>query len=241
MLPRLALILALCGWGGSARAQMFGPRDLSGTLAPRSGPGGGPNLNPTGLSPPRGGNSPNPSGPATVSGFSALAAAGQALLESRARDTFVGRDLTEAGRFVGAAGAEGVGDIRSALPSVIPAEPSDVNREPPLVSDPRRRPYPPRLRLAAELESTPAERVALMTRIQERLTASLGLPVRVTLEQRTAILEGQVATAHQRTLAELLARFEPGVSTIDNRLAVAESPDALRPAPAAPLPLPDRP
>lgn len=171
-----------------------------------------------------------------------MAAAGQLLLQARASDTFVGRDITEAGRFVGAIGAQGAGEIRSAVPSVIPPEMSDVNRvPPPPVNDPRRRPYPPRLRLSGELETSPAELAALTTRIQEHLSTSLGLPVQVTLAQRTAILEGQVATAHQRTLAELLARFEPGVSTIDNRLVIAAGPESARPTPAAPLPQPDRP
>jgi hypothetical protein len=52
--------------------------------------------------------------------------------------------------------------------------------------------------------------------------------VQVELNDRTAILRGQVATAHDRVLAEKLALLEPGVSRVQNELTVGS------PAPATP-------
>lgn len=47
-------------------------------------------------------------------------------------------------------------------------------------------------------------------------------PIHVTVQNETAILRGQVATEHDRQLAELLARFEPGVWQVQNELTVGE-------------------
>jgi hypothetical protein len=48
-------------------------------------------------------------------------------------------------------------------------------------------------------------------------------PVRVELQDRTAVLRGVVATNHDRALAEQLALLEPGISRVENQLTVAES------------------
>ncbi|MBN1853359.1 MAG: BON domain-containing protein [Pirellulales bacterium] len=42
----------------------------------------------------------------------------------------------------------------------------------------------------------------------------------VTVQDRTAILEGQVSSNHEKLLAEKLALLEPGVSQVENRLVV---------------------
>ncbi|MGE0537977.1 MAG: hypothetical protein AB7O68_23640 [Pirellulales bacterium] len=66
------------------------------------------------------------------------------------------------------------------------------------------------------------------------------------MTSRTAILEGVVASEHDRLLAAELARLEPGVSAVENRLRLAAplpEPDAgpsLGPESATPSPrLPD--
>jgi osmotically-inducible protein OsmY len=62
--------------------------------------------------------------------------------------------------------------------------------------------------------------------IQSELSASLqnlvgrnGLrPIEVTLQGRTAVLRGGVATPHNRDLAARLALLEPGVDQVQNEL-----------------------
>jgi len=46
-------------------------------------------------------------------------------------------------------------------------------------------------------------------------------PITVTMQDETAILRGRVATENDRQLAELLARFEPGIWQVRNELTVA--------------------
>lgn len=54
-------------------------------------------------------------------------------------------------------------------------------------------------------------------------------PVQVEIQDRTAILRGVVATAHDRDLAERLALLEAGISRVQNELTVAQA--AVPPAP----------
>jgi hypothetical protein len=45
--------------------------------------------------------------------------------------------------------------------------------------------------------------------------------VEVTLDQRTVVLRGSVATPHERDLAETMMRLEAGVDNVQNQLAVS--------------------
>lgn len=66
--------------------------------------------------------------------------------------------------------------------------------------------------------------------LQERLTKLPQLqsrgPIEVELQDRTAILRGVVATAHDRDLIERLALLEAGISRVQNELTVATPPSA---------------
>jgi hypothetical protein len=81
-------------------------------------------------------------------------------------------------------------------------------------------------------------------RLHTELTAHLGQtmkerpgsPVQVMTRGGTIVLQGQVATAHDRELAELLLRLEPGVSDVQNELTVGQEGAAARTAPAAASP-----
>jgi hypothetical protein len=42
----------------------------------------------------------------------------------------------------------------------------------------------------------------------------------VRIDRRRAVIEGSVSSDHQRRLAEIMARFEPGVDEVTNRLEV---------------------
>jgi hypothetical protein len=63
-----------------------------------------------------------------------------------------------------------------------------------------------------------------LTRIPQLASAR---SVAVTMEDRTAVLAGQVATEHEKTLIEKLAMMEPGVSAVRNELTVTASLELL--------------
>jgi len=64
-------------------------------------------------------------------------------------------------------------------------------------------------------EQTQADVVA--QRIQSRLRIQ---KIDLTVEDRTAIISGTVATERQRSLAESMLRFEPGIDAVHNKLTV---------------------
>ncbi len=140
----------------------------------------------------------------------------------RATD-FVGRDSSERRSFVGVEQGAMQGRVRSAVSNLRPAREPSVNR-PPAPPASRQQPYPPRLTI--DFRYTPRSTESVRSTLQRRLADSPGIknlgPVEVRLENRTAILEGEVASEHDRVLAEQLARLEPGISQVRNLLRVAE-------------------
>jgi len=75
----------------------------------------------------------------------------------------------------------------------------------------------------------------LLSRAMTRMPAVSAVgPVQVQVQNRTAVLTGQVATAHARDLAEQLARLEAGIDQVENRLTVAPSNPPARSNPATP-------
>jgi hypothetical protein len=75
--------------------------------------------------------------------------------------------------------------------------------------------------------------------VRECLPVKSPLPLAVKLQGQTAILEGEVATDHDRRVAEQLVRLEPGVWEVRNLLIVA-APPTRSPATASPAALPTR-
>jgi hypothetical protein len=80
----------------------------------------------------------------------------------------------------------------------------------------------------------------LVSALQVRLESSPRIerrgPISVRLEGRTAVLSGEVATAHDRELAGRVALLEAGVSEVRNDLTVAVPEPLLPPLPAIPAP-----
>ena len=141
--------------------------------------------------------------------------------ENRARRDFVGRDIREIRRFVGAQQASVTGAARPASMDLRPTQQADVNRNVRRPSSRRAAVYPPKLEIGfnvpppARLGTTLEARMAKIPRLRQVT------PMRVTVHERTAILEGEVASPHDRLLAEQLARLEPGIDRVRNLLVVA--------------------
>jgi len=146
------------------------------------------------------------------------------LRENRGRRDFVGRDIREIDAFVGAQQAIVAGGVRPAAEDLRPVEQTDVNR-PSNTQRRRSELYPPKLTLGFTLNTVPPAEVGstLQGRL-ERLPMNQAETIRVTMTGRTAILEGVVATDHDRVLAEQLALLEPGIDRVENRLNVETLP-----------------
>jgi len=213
LLP-IALILLAASDVQNATAQLFGQRNLGESLSRRPQPG-----------------SAGGEGAGELTGNERFVRGNR-----NARD-FVGTDVADTPRFVGVQRGRSSGTIRSAIRSLRPPRTPNVNQPQPRAT-PKTIPYAPRLELGFEAPS-PSPGV-LVGGISERLAEALSLrrsvgPVsfpRVRLQGRTAILEGEVASEHERLLAEQLTMLEAGVSAVRNELtiAVAKEPETLPPA-----------
>ena len=77
----------------------------------------------------------------------------------------------------------------------------------------------------------------------ERLSASPSIratePLEVSMAGRTATLRGTVESEHEKQLAGLMLLFEPGISKVQNELAVAPS-DSTPSAEPRPAPVPSK-
>jgi hypothetical protein len=102
---------------------------------------------------------------------------------------------------------------------------------------------PARLRAAFEFPPPNATRVS--TQLARRLAGTPSIhsltPIQVEVQGRSAILRGQVASEHDRDLAEQMARLEAGIEQVHNELVVAGSSPAQEPATAEPGPSPSTP
>lgn len=103
---------------------------------------------------------------------------------------------------------------------------------------------PARPRVSVGFGPEPAAENAITTGISQRMT-QLGSrqgraiqiqtrgPVQVSLQGRTAILRGVVATEHDRAVAARVALLEPGVSQVQNELQVGSAPVSGGPSPGS--------
>ncbi len=96
---------------------------------------------------------------------------------------------------------------------------------------------PVRVSLRLGFTPQPVSRTTV-TAFETRLTQLPGIhfvgPAQVTMEGRTAVLRGTVASEDDRQLAEALAMMEPAVQNVRNELVVDSSATAVEPLPLAP-------
>ncbi len=164
--------------------------------------------------------------------------------DARDATDFVGADSREGGFVGGQSTADG--EIKSAIESA-----GDLVREAvdPAINRMQTLPqlqtgmYAPRLRLGFTPTTLPAP--VLERSMAQRLTASSVIhstaPLEVSMAGRSARLRGTVGSEHEKRLAGLMLLFEPGISKVQNELAVA-TPESNSPvesrSKAAPVELP---
>ncbi len=196
----IALVLAM---GSVAEAQLFGERPLGETLRRRPGP----------RSASQGGASQG----------GELQGNERFLRQNRGRSDFVGPDRRDVRGFVGVRQARTSGTILSSIAGL--RQPTDrssqINR--PLKIPDSDEPYLPKLGIGFsvppaastnDLELQLTEQLAQSERFSEKCR------IEVSVEGRTAILRGEVTSASERDLAELVALIEPGISQVKNALKV---------------------
>lgn len=211
-----ALVLAtVVAAAGEARAQLFGSnRSLGSPLAGR------------------GRATADPSGVGTLSGSERF------VRGNRDASDFVGTDSSKARHFVGSevATSAAAASRLSTRPVRVETGP-DANRAAGASSSRASRGgmYSPRLTLGFEpAPRAPAEvSTSLSRQLATSLTSRLGSAfakdrirsIEVSLEDGKATLRGTVPSERERTLAALLALFEPGISEVQNQLVVKSRAD----------------
>jgi osmotically-inducible protein OsmY len=147
----------------------------------------------------------------------------------RRRGDFVGTDTRDRREFVGSLQGSTSGQVRSATTGLRSTETRTANVQRTSTARQRAKMYDPRLTVNFDFTPRPSEAIlaTLVRRLESSSKLHLTGPIEVSLEGGTATLEGEVASKRDRTLAELLLLFEPGVSAVKNNLKVrAASPQA---------------
>lgn len=189
------------GLADEVSAQMFGNRQMGGSLMRQPAAGGGEFAGNVGM----------------VQGNERF------IRGNRAADAFVGGGGRDAGGFVGQVNAANIDASR--VPTTL-GTPRQTNRAP-QINRPmqRHRPntlhYPPvELGFQPEPEQVQQLAAAAEQNLDQSLGERFGNRIEVSVEGRTAILQGEVDDAASRRLAELMAGFEPGISEVRNQLQV---------------------
>jgi len=140
---------------------------------------------------------------------------------NRRTDSFVGGDSRNRKGFVG---SQQGGQTSRARPVVTTprGSASDANRTASVAGRTRSGMYEPRLSIGFDV-TRPTEEV-IAENLARLLAASPGFPstsrIEVSVEDATATLRGEVASERDRTLAERLILFEPGIDSVRNELKV---------------------
>ena len=191
----------------SAHGQMFGPRRLGQSLARRPGPGA----------------------PQSQEEIGSLQGNERFLRANRRPSDFVGPDVRELQRFIGALQARARAPATSTTEGLRRRVDRSETMNQALTPTAPGGPYHPRLEVSFQNfapEPGTLDRNALDALVRSPQMSATSRIV-VLVAGRTAILRGEVPSRRDRDLAELLLAFEPGISAIQNELTV--NPD-LRPS-----------
>jgi hypothetical protein len=191
------LILAVWLFTGRAEAQMFGSRSFGGGM---SGSAQG----------------------SDVGGVGTLNFNERFIRGNRRSGTFVGGDSRDRRGFVGSLQGGQMGRARPTISRPRPSSAPDANRTTSPAGRSRSGQYEPRLSVAFDVARPTEEAIARdLTRL---LGSSPEFPstsrIEVSVAGRVATLRGEVASERDRTLAERLVLFEPGIDSVQNELKV---------------------
>jgi hypothetical protein len=156
------------------------------------------------------------------------------LRKNRRPTDYVGPDGREPRRYVGALQGRARGTVTPLTQGLTRRVDRSESINQPLSPTRRGTAYHPRLEISFEVPEVAAvdlpERRALDTLVR---SPQMSGPSRIVVSMagRTAILQGEVPSAKDREMAEILLSFEPGISTIQNELQVnpdlSEAEDSL--------------
>ncbi|MHB8862100.1 MAG: BON domain-containing protein [Pirellulaceae bacterium] len=207
------LTLVLAEGGNLVHGQMFGARSVGQPLSRRPGAG---------------------TASVDLEDIGSLQGNERFLRQNRRATDFVGNDVRELQRFVGALQARALGLIPPATQGLTRRVDRSETINQPLPPPRPGAPYPPRMEVSFPTLPVPAAQQP-SRRALDTLARSHQMPgasrIEVLMEGRTAILQGEVLSEADRDLAEILLTFEPGISAIRNELQVnpdlRESSDSL--------------
>jgi len=190
---------------GAAMAQLFGrPRSLGRPLSRQAGP-------------------------ESLEDVGALTGSERFLRGNRDRAAFVGADRRETQSFVGSGQARTSGTIISSTAGIDapPDRSARINR--PLRAPAASEMYLPKMVLAGDRGPKPTHpetqelgltRPTVRTRVARAVRLASESPLAVSVAGRTATLTGTVPSERERTLAETMVSFEPGISQVRNLIEV---------------------
>jgi hypothetical protein len=210
-LPRfVAVALIVLGATQVAEAQLFGQRTLGTPLSRRPKPG---------------------------TEVGAASGSERYIRGNRSATDFIGSDTGDPSTFVGASQGTTTGRVPTAVENLQRRQFNAARANP---VRPQRRPnqmYEPRLELGFVASEPPVN--AILARLSQALQTPDGRfdGVEVQVSQRTATLRGIVGSNADKSLAEALVRFEPGISDVRNELVVPrrlKTRDSTPPLPAPP-------
>ncbi len=140
--------------------------------------------------------------------------------QNRSGAQFVGNDRQDQPGFVGNTQARQQGNVRAATESL-------RDRRPPRINQPASFPaanvrYAPRLVADFSFKERSVVRSQTVTQqsLQRFNAGSQSDVISVSVAGRVATLRGEVVSAHHRSLAELMALFDPGIDRVQNELRI---------------------
>lgn len=151
---------------------------------------------------------------------------------NRDRASFVGADRTETQNFVGSEQATMAGTIVSSTAGITPPADSSRSINRPLKTPTTTQMYLPRISLrslpplqprnqSSQSATTRSISDPVAVRVAHAVKLASRSPIEVSVQGRTAILRGAVASEAEKRLTETLVLFEPGISEVTNQLTVA--------------------
>ena len=146
------------------------------------------------------------------------------------------------GAFVGATSGTATTDQptrRPAVPRRTASTRAPRNLNPAMPKLKKNTPYYPQLSVAFRFNARSGEQqaVLLQTQLSRLFAGGNENRFEVSVAGRKATLRGVVASAREHDLAEIVARFAPGISEVENQLAIQSSDEDELPVPDSPKPV----